>query len=290
MADSWWPWILRATWVILPFTLGPLIGDAVADASRPVQVTATLGAWVLWGAGMVLTSIPHTVTLTPMRILGPGTLATAIVATVADGASAAAVAALANGAAVAVVALSPALGAWFVNGSSYGDERRAPLRPPAAMLAGPIPFAWVVIVAVVLALPLLLAARGWVGAAIVAVAGIPAAVIGTRALHRLAHRWLVFVPAGVVVHDALAVPDPVLLKRTAIHSFGPALADTGAVDLTMGTTGLVLEIQLNDMAEVAHRVTPRGEPVNTELTALLVAPTRPGVVLDEAKRRSITVA
>ncbi len=276
--------------MVLPFTVGPLIGDAVADASRAVQVTATLGAWLAWGLGMVLTVVPHTLTLTPMRIIGPGVLAATVVATIANGASGTAAPALANAAVVAVVSLSPVLGAWFVNGSSYGDERRVPLRPPVAMLTGPIPLAWAVIVGSTIALPLTVAAKGWIWAAIIAVIGVPASVFGVRALHRLSHRWLVFVPAGVVVHDRFAVPDPVELKRTAIHSFGPALADTDAVDLTMGATGLVLELALSNSAEIAHRRTPVGEPVTTELTAVLVAPTRPGAVLEEARRRRITVA
>ena len=33
-------------------------------------------------------------------------------------------------------------GEAFVDGSSYGDERRMPLRPPVAVLAGPVPLAW----------------------------------------------------------------------------------------------------------------------------------------------------
>ena len=37
-------------------------------------------------------------------------------------------------------------------------------------------------------------------------------VVG-RALHQLTQRWLVFVPAGLVVHDHLSVGDPVLFTK-----------------------------------------------------------------------------
>lgn len=290
MSDQWWPWAVRAIWLTLPFTVGEVIGDAVADSSRPVQLTATIGAWLLWGLGLALTAVPHTTTLTPLRLIGPGAFVVAAVAAVDAGVSAMAVAALALSAAASVAILSPAIGAWFINGSSYGAERRVPLRPPATLLFGPIPIAGAVVVATAISLPLLVAAKGWVAAAVVAVIGGPMSLAAARALHRLTARWLVFVPAGMVVHDPLAVPDPVLFKRTAVHTFGPALADTTAVDLSMGATGLLLELRLTEPAEIAHRAGPGQEPEAHELQAILVAPARPGVVLEEAKARRITVA
>jgi hypothetical protein len=290
MSDSWWPWILRVLWLLLPFVAGPLFGDALEDTSRPVQVTATIGLWVVWSAGLVLSAIPHTVTLTPMRIIAPATFAGAIWATLADGASGTAVIALAATAAVAVVALAAPVGAWFVNGSSYGDERRVPLRAPTSMLAGPIPITWALTVAGAAAVPMLFAARQWLLGAIVLVVSAPIAIVGVRALHGLAGRWLVFVPAGVVVHDPFAVPDPVLFKRSVIRAFGPALADTTATDLTMGASGLALEIQVGESVEIAHRPSPGAEPVTTELEGVLVAPSRPGAVLAEAAARRIRVA
>ncbi len=284
------PWVVRIAWASLPFTAGPLFGQALDSASAPVQRTATIGLWALWILGVAATAIPHPVTMTAFRILAPASFAGAIWAAVVDGSSAAAVVALAATAVVTMVALLPEMGAWFTNGSAYGDERRVPLRPPGPMLVGPIPIAWALVVAGTVAGPLLLAAEQWILGGIALVVGAPMAVFLIRSLHALARRWLVFVPAGVVVHDHLTVADPVLFKRSAVAHLGPALADTDATDLTMGALGLALEIEVDRPVTLALRVgrSPRAETV--ELTAVLVSVSRPGDVLDEARRRRIAVA
>ncbi len=46
-ANWWWPWALRVVWLTLPFLAGPLFGDALDGTSRPLQVTATIGLWVV---------------------------------------------------------------------------------------------------------------------------------------------------------------------------------------------------------------------------------------------------
>src|SRR5260221_316532 len=70
--------------------------------------------------------------------------------------------------------------------------------------------------------------------ALVTSVGWPAAWFGARSLHGLAQRWVVFVPAGFVLHDLMAVTDPVLLPKRLVASIGPALADTDATDYTLG--------------------------------------------------------
>ena len=289
-ADRILPWVLRVLWLALPFTLGTQIGDALEGTSRPVQLTGTVGAWTLWGIGLLLTLIPHTLTLSPLRVLGPATLGVSIWAALADGVSGWTVVALTVTAALAAVVLSPSIGGTWINGSSYGDERRVPLRPPGAMVAGPIPLAWAAVVTSVAAGALLLAAKQWILGVVVSLIAAGLVFVVGRALHQLTQRWLVFVPAGLVVHDHLSVGDPVLFKRTAIAAFGPALADTTAADLTVGATGLALEILVKDPVEIGYRPQP-GAPVDVrEITGVAITPSRPGAVLDEAKRRNIIVA
>ena len=288
-ADVVLPWVLRALWLVLPFTLGTQIGDALEGTSRPVQLTGTVGAWILWGAGLLLTLVPHTLTLSPLRVLAPATLGISVWAALADGVSGWTVTALAVTAAVAAVVMSPSIGGTWINGSSYGDERRVPLRAPGAMVAGPIPLAWAALVSAVAAGALLLAAKQWILGIVVALIAVGLTVVVGRALHQLTQRWLVFVPAGLVVHDHLSVGDPVLFKRTAVAAFGPALADTTAADLTAGATGLALEILVKEPVEIGYRPQPGAQPTVREITGVAIAPSRPGVVLDEAKRRNITV-
>ncbi len=281
-------WPARATWLVLPVVLGPALGDALDDASRPVQLVATVGLWVGWAVVLVATLVPTTVSLTALRVAAPAALVAALAATVATGASTAGVVGLVGALVTALAAFWPGTGEAFVAGSSYGNERRMPLRVPGPLLAGPLFLAWLVAAAGVATGPLLLAAEQWVAGAAALAVGLPAAVVALRSMHTLARRWLVFVPTGVVVHDPLALAEPVLLRRADVRSFGPAPADTTALDLTRGALGLALEVRLEP--PVALVLAAGGRPGVGEATtagALLVSPTRPGAVIAEARRRRL---
>ncbi len=267
--------------------LGPALGDALDDTSRPVQLVASVGLWAGWAAVLVATLVPTTVSLTALRVAAPATVVVALAAAVATGPSASGVVGLVGALVAALAAFWPGTGEAFVAGSSYGAERRMPLRVPGPLLAGPLVLAWVVAAAGVAAGPLLLAAERWLAGAVALAVGLPAAIVALRSMHTLARRWLVFVPNGVVVHDPLALAEPVLLRRTEVRSFAPAPADTGALDLTRGALGLALEVRLEPPVSL---VLARGRPGTTEVAttkALLVSPTRPGAVLAEARRRRL---
>jgi hypothetical protein len=268
--------------------LGPAVGDALDDASRPVQVVASIGLWLGWAAVLVATLVPTTVSLTALRVAAPAAVVAAVAAVVADGASAATVVGLVGALLAALAAFWPGTGEAFVAGSSYGDERRMPLRVPGPLLAGPLVLVWAAAATGVAAGPLLLAARQWIAGAAVLAVGLPVAVVAIRSLHTLARRWLVFVPNGVVVHDPLALAEPVLLRRADVRSFGPAAADTAALDLTRSALGLALEITLAaPVSVVLARGGRHGVSEATTAAALLVSPTRPGAVLAEARRRRL---
>ena len=70
------------------------------------------------------------------------------------------------------------------------------VRAPGIVVLGLGEVVWAAVVVGALAGPLLLAAEQWVAGAIAIVIGWPLARFGSRSLHRLAQRWLVFVPAG----------------------------------------------------------------------------------------------
>jgi hypothetical protein len=281
------PWPARIAWLAQPLCLGPALAAALDGASRPVQLVASVGAWAGWLAVLVATLVPTTLSLTVLRVGGPATAAAGLAALVADGVSVATAGGLVAGLVAAGVCLAPETAEAFVDGSSYGDERRLPLRTPAALLAGPAELAWLVLVAGLATGPLLLAARQWLAGLACLAVGLPLARVAARSLHGLARRWLVFVPAGVVVHDPLVLADPVLLRRSLVRELGPAPADTTALDLTGGAWGLALEARLVEPITL-FRVAPRRAPVEVaEVSALLVTPSRPGRVLEEARRRRI---
>jgi hypothetical protein len=278
-------------WVSLLLTAGPALAAALEPRSRPVQVVASMGAWAAWAGVLGAALVPRTTSLTAVRIVVPAAvpaLAWAALATGAAGPRVDALVGLGTAVAATVLVLSAFVGDGFVNGSSYGDERRLPLRPPAPLVLGPVPLAWAACVTGVLAGPLLLAAGQWVAGAAATLAGGVAAVLATRALHGLARRWLVFVPAGFVVHDPLALAEPVLCARRVVRRIGPAPADTAATDLTGGALGLALQVDLAEPAPAASRVR-RGAAGTVELTSFLVTPSRPGAVLREARRRHLPV-
>lgn len=283
------PWPARITWLLLPLCVGPALGEALAGSSRPIEVIGAVLAWGTWAKVLVALLIPRTVGLTALRIVAPLALVVSIWAALAGPRGAADVVAVAWASLTVVAAFAPTTGDTFVNGSSYGDERRLPLRVPASLLLGPLPLAWAAAVAAPVIAPLLLGARQWVAGAAVLVAGVPAAAVAIRALHGLSRRWVVFVPAGLVLHDHQALVDPVLFPRTSIRALGPAPADPGgAYDLTQGALGLALRLELVEPLEIAPRRRDRSLELEA-VAAVLFTPTRPGALLHEAARRRIAV-
>ncbi|MCP5025999.1 MAG: hypothetical protein GY929_06900 [Actinomycetia bacterium] len=279
-------WALRAVWVAVPVVAGPAFTEALDGRSLSVQLTAAAILWGGWFLGLIATLIPRAESLTAIRILAPAAPLAAAWAWLTDAEGVTAMMALTATVLGAALAMSPLVGDLFVNGSSYGDERRMALRPPGPLLAGPIAVAWAIVATGIVAGPLLLAARSWVLGGVAVVVGLPAAALAARAVHGLARRWVVFVPAGFVLHDPLTLVEPVLFPRTMVTALGPARVDTEATDLTQGAPGLVLQLDLAEPSRMS-RLRPRRQPELLETGSLLFTPTRPGAVLDEADRRRV---
>jgi hypothetical protein len=285
-ADLVVPWVVRLLWVAMPFTAGPVLGDALAGASRPVQLVASSGLWLGWSAAMVATAVALPVSLTVLRTLAPAATVLTLAAAAGGHPSA-----LAVGWSVVTLgwAFAPAMGALCVNGPAYPNERRFPLRPPGALLAGPLVLAWSLALAGVAAGPLLLAARQWALGAVLTAVGLPLAYVLLRATHDLSRRWLVLVPAGLVVHDPLTIVDPILLPRRLLARIGPALAGTDARDLTQKAPGLALQIDLQEDVELALVRPARRLGEAVKVRHVLVTPTRPGAFLEAARARRLPV-
>ena len=282
------PWLVRAVWAALPFTVGPAVAAALDGRSRPVQAVASVLLWGAWTAVLLATLVPHPIGLTALRSAAPAALVAAVAAA-AGGHGSAPSSALSLGTAALVMALVflPETGALFVNGPAYPNERRLPLRVPGALLFGILPGAWLLAVATPSAGLFLLASRKWTAGAAVLALGLPLAATLFRSLHSLARRWVVFVPAGMVLHDPLSLTDPVLFRRQVIESLRPAPADSDSLDLTQRAPGLALELLLREesvlmLAEPRNRL---GKSVTVD--RLLFTPTRPGAVLLEAAGRRV---
>lgn len=279
-------WIARLTWAALVVAEGPLIAEALRDASRPVQLVGTIGAWAGWTFGLGLLLVPSPTTLTAYRLLAPGAAAVALAAATREvGTGGAAV-----GVAVALVAcFAPfvaEVGEAFVQAGAYGAERRFPLRPPGPLVFSLLPVGWLVAAGGLLAGPLLLAARRWVpGVALTALGAVWGWIFAPRC-HRLTRRFAVFVPAGFVLHDHTVFADTAMFRSSIVTSLRLAPADSEAANATGAALGLAVELRLSEAATVVLAAT-RAKPTGTALhvLSLLFTPSRPGRLLAAAAER-----
>jgi len=287
-------WAPALIWLSLPLTAGTSFAHALDQRSAPVTLTAAIGLWSIWVIGLIAALAPSSVSLTTIRIVMPASVVAAAWAALLapNGADLAESFALGVTSMCAVLSLSAPVGYTFINGSSYGDERRFPLRPPGPVVFGPLEHVWVAMVASFLAGPLLLAAKQWIPGAIISVLAVGLCVAGARALHQLSKRWLVFVPAGLVLVDRTTLLDALLIQRHVVSSIGVAEEDSAATDLSAGAIGLQVELRLSTTDSIIPTSARRDrhkmiEPIDVD--AVRFTPSRPGWVLDAAKERRLTV-
>lgn len=276
VTGAWWP---RVLWGLVAASGMWAIGDAVHDRSAVLRQSVAVTAWVVWGVGVVALIVPSVLGLTVMRMSSALSCGAAVVTWVGG-------AGPAPGAAFLVCAVICALfvggadfGQRFVQASAYGDERRFLLRPPAAFWP-PVAVAGLVWMAAVLSAPLLLAARQWaVGGAVAAAAALLTWLVVPR-FNALAGRWLVLVPAGLVVHDPVVLGETLMVARRDVAHIELALADTEAADFTGPAGGHAVEVGLHSLVDAIlapTKAAPRGTALHVQ--SFLVAPTRPGAVL-----------
>lgn len=278
--------LLVLSWAALPFTLGPTLGAALDDRDLAVRLVASTSAWLVWAVGVVATLVPHPLGLTWLRLAAPAACVMAAWTAANGHVSAGSV----GGAlAVAAAAFAPETGMLLVNGPAYPNERRFPLRVPAPLLLGPLPLAAAAVAGLPIAAALLLAARQWLLGAAAAAAAVAALRYLGRSVHTLSKRWLVFVPAGVVLVDPLSLADPVLFQRRVVDTLRPAPAGSDSLDLTQRSLGLALELVLREKVPMVLVRPGKGAAEPGSSARLLFTPTRPGAVLAEARERRLPV-
>lgn len=281
------PTLLRVSWAALPVVAGPAFAGAFDQRSRAVQLTGSIGLWAVWAGVLCGGLVSHPLTLTIVRAGAPGAVVAAVATGVAGASSIAAATAVAAGLVVTFLAMLPEIGVAFVNGPAYPNERRYPLRAPGPLLAGPLELAWAACVALPATGVLLLASRQWLLGALAVLGGTAAIAVLGRSMYTLARRWVVFVPAGVVLHDPMILADPMLFRRKDIASFDLAPADTDATDLTAKAFGMAIELSTSEPVKLAVVQAGSRAPAMESVSKLLFTPTRPGAVLAEARARRI---
>jgi hypothetical protein len=280
---------VRVIWLALPLATGTAASRAIGGWADAPHVVAIVFFWLGWGIGLVALFAPRPAGLTAVRTIAPAFVVLALAGAIwGDASTPATGAALAGTILAAALVADPAVAIAAANGVAYGDERRNPLRTPPALYLAPIPIARGLAVAGVVAGPLLLADER-VAWGLLALIGLPLAWLAIRALHTLARRWLVTVPAGVVVVDPMTLVDPVLVVRRNLRGVravdATAPSAPGAVDLRLGATLGTVEVALDGTIDVV-RGSGRGRTADTiRPDALIVAVAGRRDVLARLSRR-----
>ena len=211
------------------------------DRSSAVSAVLLGWGWVAWVAVAVALLVPSAVSLTVVRIVAPAAAVMSFV-------DARPVAVLVCVFAL-VVLMSADVADTLVQGGAYGEETRFLLRTPAPYLV-PAVLVWSLLAGSVMAGSLLLAARNWTAGVPVAVL---AAVLAWRApvrLHRLSRRWLVIVPAGLVVHDHMVLSETFMVRKDNVAGLWLKDGNGDAADLTGGVMRPRVIIGMNNADKV----------------------------------------
>jgi hypothetical protein len=275
-------WAARALWLALAVT-GDTYSSALAGTDDAVGLVVAIGLFAVWAAVLLALFVPSAVALTATRLLVPLAPVTAVVAIAAGAELPLALATVVVGVVATLAVCTAEFGETFIQASAYGAERRIPLRPPGPLTPIVVTL-WAAVAAALIAGPLLVADRSSgattaAGLILCVVAAGGAWLVATRS-HHLARRWLVVVPAGLVIHDRYVLADTVMVPRRQVHAVTLAPADTEAADLTGGALGAALEITLADLETVVlapDRRHPGGRALHVR--SVLVSPSRPGRAL-----------
>jgi hypothetical protein len=283
-----WLWCARLAWIVLPITVGSALADAVDGWSTGAAIVAAALCWTAWGAGLLALLAPRPWGLTFLRVAAPIALALAVVA-VPSTSGGTTVIAVASAILATIFALGAPVASAAANSFAYGDEVRYPLRVPTALLLGPIPLAIALAGAGVSAGPILLGDARVAAGIVATIFGLPIAFFCMRALDALSRRWLVLVPAGIALVDALTLLDPVLLKRDTIEHVqrtAGASASIGALDLRLGAIAGGVQIHLAEAITFGRRRGRAGADL-VEPESVVVAVVQREAMLDVARERRI---
>ena len=264
-------WVALVAWVVLA-VVAPW-SRAVADASDPVSWTVTVWGWAGWVLVLQTMLVPSPVSLTAARVTAP----LAVVAAVVAGDPLSILAA----SAFLVLVFSAHFADRMVQGSAYGLETRFCLRTPVPHMV-PAVVAWSLLVGGLVGGSLFVAAGNPVVGVPLALIGIVLALRTPKRLHGLARRWLVVVPAGLVVHDHLVLAETVMVRRHEISSLVAVSTAGDEADLTGGVLGRRIVVSLAGSEKVLLTdITARmlGTVGALHVQSFSVAPRRVGAAL-----------
>jgi hypothetical protein len=269
---------VRVGWLLVAVLPNGLAFEQLAGTG---SVFSPWLSWAVWAMVALAVLVLHPVSLVTVRFVAPLLVADSgwrIITDRAAQSTPGAVVGFFLMLVVATVTYSAVYGAVHAQAAAYGHERRHLLRPPIAVIL-PIAVLWLgvagggAIANHAVSLP---TALGGLGVFI---------IVGFFALRRatvLARRWLVFVPAGIAVHDPLMLQDTLMVRRHDIRGLAAAEHGTTAFDATGTTWGMVLELTLShphDVSLSTFGVRMAKTLDRLHVSAVLVAPSRPSAAL-----------
>ena len=289
-SESFTTGIMRVIWLCLPLLCGPSLADSFNDFEFLLRTTVSISLWAIWALILLATLIATPVSLAAIRIGAPASAVLNLWSALENNGSLSGVVGLAAATVAASIALSAPLGDRFSDGASYGDERRFLLRAPGPVLLLFGPLAWLTSLAGLTVGPILLLNKNFLFGSLISLCGIPLAAIASNAIYQLGKRWIVLVPAGILLHDHLSVGDPTLIPRNQLANLSPAKVGTNALDLSQNSFGLSLEIKcLTPLSMMLKTGTRKIANENSVVESFLVNPVRPNVLLAEAQKRDLRV-
>lgn len=285
-------WIARAAWVGA-LALGPnaigaaTIGGAAGDRSTTLPIAAAVIVWLL---GVACLSLPSTVTLALGRVLIPFAVAFGALVARAANWSPDSIGALICVSVAAAAIWSGDVGEGFVQASAYGDEERFVLRAPRVYLLLGMAN-WAIATVCLLAGGARITDGRSIGGTALIGLGIVASAFGWPRWYRTARRWLVLVPAGLVIHDHVLLAETTMWRRDLIRSVTLASSESGSFDLTGSALGQSVQIEMKATETVVLAARP-SHPTGTviHLTSVRVTPTRPGRFIRSATDRRFATA
>ena len=221
-------------WLVLG--IGAPWQELGGSRSHAVAVVLAVWGWAGWTCGAVAFLVPSPLSLTTLRTVAPTLLVCAAAAASPAGIF---------GALLACILVSSARFAdTMVQGGAYGDEIRFALRTPVPAMA-PAAVAWAMQCATLVGGSLLVASRQWIVGSLLLLAGIALLRTVPRRLHQLARRWLVIVPAGIVLHDHTVLAETLMVPGSKLRDVRLVSATGEAADLTGGVMGPRIEIAMS---------------------------------------------
>lgn len=258
--------VVLAAWIVLAVASPwQVLAD---DASTATSIAFLSWGWALWVVTAVALLVPSPLSLTVMRCISP-------IAVVGSFVAVSPVAVFASLVAL-IIGFSPLFADLMVQGGAYGEEKRFALKTPVPQML-PTAIAWSILSFSLIGGTLYTTNEQFVVGVPLLVVG---AVLATRVpklLHRHSRRWLVIVPAGIVVHDHLVLAETVMSPRSKIASLTTVAEAGESADFTGGVAGPRLAVQLREADKIVlSRITAKilGTTEALHVTTFSVAPRR----------------